>query len=154
MRHSFLEVITGLLVLAVAGWFLFSVVQNSNVRIGTSTYPLQVTFSDASGLLQGSEVRIAGVKVGTVVERRVDTKTYEAVLTLQVGKEISLPVDSSARIVTEGLLGDSYLSIVPGSEENFLQPGQQIAFSQGSVNLMDVLGRFIFGAAQSQKNTH
>jgi phospholipid/cholesterol/gamma-HCH transport system substrate-binding protein len=108
-----------------------------------------VAFNDASGLAAGTDVRMAGVKIGTVVEQRLNPDTYFAEVTLGISETVRLPSDSSARIVPDGLLGGNYVSLEPGGAEDYIAPGGKITYAQGSVNVVDLLGRFIFSASDA-----
>jgi phospholipid/cholesterol/gamma-HCH transport system substrate-binding protein len=89
-------------------------------------------------------VRMAGVRVGSVVDAVIDPKTYLAVVTLTVQDNLRLPRDSSAQITSDGLLGSEYVSLGPGGDEKMLAPGQDITITQSAVNLEQLLGKFIF----------
>src|SRR3546814_17401580 len=92
---------------------------------------------------------MAGVKIGTVVEQRLNLETYFAQVTLGISESVRLPSDTSARIIPDGLLGGNYVALEPGGAEDFIQPGGRIVYAQGSVNVVDLLGRFIFSAADA-----
>ena len=118
-----------------------------NLSFGGKT-KYAATFSDVTGLLPGNDVRIAGVKVGTVTDSRIDPQTFAAELTLRVDRSLKLPSDTSAEITSEGLLGGKYVSLVPGGSEKLLADGGKIQETQGSVSLESLLGRFIFSVTQ------
>ena len=92
----------------------------------------------------GSDVRLAGVKIGTVQGATIDPKTYLADVTLSVRGDVKLPTDSSAEITSDGLLGGKYLALAPGGAEAMLPAGGTITVTQGSVSLEQLLGKFIF----------
>jgi phospholipid/cholesterol/gamma-HCH transport system substrate-binding protein len=92
-------------------------------------------------------VRVAGVKVGSVDSTTLDPKTYQAVVGFRVADEVKLPKDSSAVITSESLLGGKYLALTPGGEDAMLQPGQTVTITQGSINIEELLGKFIFSAS-------
>lgn len=142
-RHRIPEVLTGALVLIVAIGFLAYAVAHSGRSTG-SGYPLQARFDHIDGLSVGGDVRVAGVKVGSVTGVRVDPKTFSAIVTLAVRDDIKLPKDSSAEIDSESLLGGKYVALSPGGDETDLQPGQTIQITQGSISLEQLLGKFIF----------
>ena len=142
-RHGALEVVTGAAVLVVAAGFLAYAVAHSG-RSVSSGYTLQARFEHIDGLAPGSDVRIAGVKVGTVISEQIDPKTFQAVVSLTVRDDVQLPKDSSAEITSESLLGGKYISLSPGGEEAILKPGQTITITQSSISLEQLLGKFIF----------
>lgn len=149
-RRSVAEVLTGAVVLLVAAGFLAYAVAHSG-RSVTSGYPLIARFDHIDGLGVGADVRLAGVKVGSVNEERLDPQSFQAVVTLSVRDNIKLPKDSAAIITSESLLGGKYISLQPGGDEALLQPGQTITITQSSVSIEELLGKYIFGATSAQK---
>jgi phospholipid/cholesterol/gamma-HCH transport system substrate-binding protein len=142
-RRSIAEVLTGAVVLLVAAGFLGYAVAHSGRSTG-SGYTLFARFEHIDGLGVGADVRLAGVKIGSVNEARIDPQSFQAVVALSVRGDIKLPKDSAAIITSESLLGGKYLSLQPGGEETLLQPGQTITITQSSVSLEELLGKFIF----------
>ena len=121
-RRSIADVLTGAVVLLVAAAFLGYAVANSG-RTATSGYTLQARFDHIDGLGVGADVRLAGVKVGSVNEERIDPQNFQAVVSLSVRNDLKLPKDSAAIITSESLLGGKYLSLQAGGDETMLQPG-------------------------------
>ncbi len=142
-RRSAAEVLAGLLVLVVAAGFLAYALATSGAA-SVPGYTLSAQFDRIDGLTMGSDVRMAGVKVGAVTATYIDPKTYMAVVDFTVQKNIELPTDSSAAIASQSLLGGKYLALVPGGSEQMIPPGGQVTITQGSVSLEDLLGKFIF----------
>ena len=152
------EVLTGAVVVGVAAFFLVFAVGQSGRSFGSAAggVTLSAKFDRIDGLSAGADVRIGGVKVGSVVEQRIDPKTYLAVLRLRVDGGIGVPADSSAEITSESLLGGKYVALVPGGSDTMLRDGGEIGITQSAVSLESLLGRFIFSvteltAANSQK---
>jgi len=148
-RRSVAEVATGAVILAVAFLFLGYAVLNSGR--GTSNgegIRLTARFDRIDGLSNGADVRIAGVRVGSVTDSRIDPQTFSAELTIRVDRSLRLPDDTSAEVTSEGLLGGRYVSLVPGGSEKVLADGGRITQTQGSVSLESLLGRFIFSVTQ------
>jgi phospholipid/cholesterol/gamma-HCH transport system substrate-binding protein len=142
-RRNAAEVLTGAVVLLVAAGFLGYAVAHSG-RGSVAGYPLIAKFDSIAGLPVGADVRMAGVKVGSVLTERIDPQSYLAVVTLSVQNGLALPKDSSAQIASESLLGGKYLSLSAGGDQTMLQPGQVITITQSSVSLEQLLGKFIF----------
>jgi len=142
-RRNFAEIITGAVVLVVAAGFLAYAVAHSG-RGGVSGYPLFARFDRIDGLVVGADVRLAGVKVGTVTEAAVDPRSYVAIIKLSMRDDVRLPEDTSAEVTSDGLLGGKYIAIVPGGDTAMLAPGQIIKITQSSVSLEQLLGKFIF----------
>ncbi|MFQ5773926.1 MAG: outer membrane lipid asymmetry maintenance protein MlaD [Kiloniellaceae bacterium] len=148
MQRNIIETVIGGVVLLVAAGFVVLAFQSGAVTRNTG-YKVSAEFDNAAGVGPGTEVRMSGVKVGVVTNQRLDPKTYFAVVTMTIDESIMLPRDTSARILADGLLGASFVSLEPGGEEEMIPPGGQITFTQGSINVVDLLGRFIFSAADA-----
>jgi phospholipid/cholesterol/gamma-HCH transport system substrate-binding protein len=142
-RRNAAEVLSGAVVLLAAAGFLGYAVAHSG-RGSVSGYALTAKFDNIAGLPVGADVRMAGVKIGSVLSEQIDPKTYLAVVTLSVREGLALPKDSSAEITSDGLLGGKYLSLSPGGDAAMLQPGQALTITQSSVSLEQLLGKFIF----------
>jgi phospholipid/cholesterol/gamma-HCH transport system substrate-binding protein len=147
--RSFAEVAAGAIVLAVAAIFLgYAVLHSGRGTVTAEGMQLRASFDRIDGLANGADVRIAGVKVGTVTDSRIDPESFAAVLTFKVDRSLKLPTDTSAEISSEGLLGGKYVSLVPGGSDKLLADGGRITETQGSVSLESLLGRFIFSVTQ------
>ena len=143
MANNVIETVMGAVVLTVAGGFLYFAYQNSNVR-SVEGYELKADFSSVSGIGMGSDVRIGGIKVGVVEALDLDPKTFDAVITMRIMDEVKLPKDSSAAVQSASLLGEKFVTIAPGGDEEMLKDGDTIAYTQASVNLEDMIGKFVF----------
>jgi phospholipid/cholesterol/gamma-HCH transport system substrate-binding protein len=142
-RHGVAETVTGALVLLVAIAFLAYAVAHSGRTTG-SGYTLLAKFDHIDGLAVGGDVRIGGVKVGSVTDEQLDPKTFMAVVSLTIRDDVQLPKDTGAAITSESLLGGKYISLSPGGDDTNLKPGQTITVTQSSVSLEELLGKFIF----------
>ena len=146
MTSNAAETLIGAFVLAVAGAFLVYAANTADVGVQTGAYPLVAKFRKAEGIVVGSDVRIAGVKVGSVSAMNLDPKTYYADLTVFVENGVQVPEDSVAKITSASILSDPYVAIEPGGAELMLEPGEEIVYTQSSVNVGDLIGKFIGGA--------
>ena len=147
MGGSLLETLLGAVVVVVAAAFLIFAFGVSDVG-AVKGYELIAKFDRVDGLSVGSDVKVGGIKVGTVVAQVLDPATYLAVVHMSIDEGVKLPVDSSSEVVSEGLLGARYLAIVPGPSEEMLEPGGLIRFTQSSISIEQLLGRFAFGAGE------
>lgn len=148
-RRSLAEILTGAVVLLVAlGFLIYAVSSSGRSLAGTDGVELTARFDRIDGLQPGADVRIGGVKVGSVVDQRIDPLTFLAVLRLRVNGDLKLPTDTSAEITSESLLGGKYVALVPGGEEKVLASGDQITITQSAVSLESLLGRFIFSVTE------
>jgi phospholipid/cholesterol/gamma-HCH transport system substrate-binding protein len=146
MGRNLIETLMGAVVLVVAGLFLVFAYSTTNVR-PVSGYDLVAKFERVDGLPVGADVRLSGIKIGTVIEQRLEPTTYLAVVRLSINAQVKLPTDTVAQIASEGLLGGNFVALVPGAEEKMLAPGGEIRFTQAPVNLVQLLGKFIFNTA-------
>jgi len=152
MKRNIIETVLGGIVLLVAVGFLIFAFKSSGLSSGGDGYVITAEFDDASGVTPGTDVRMAGVKIGTVVSQDLDPKTFFARVVLSIDSSIGLPRDTSARIVPEGLLGSNFVELEPGGETDTIAPGGEIEFTQGAINVVDLLGRFVFGSADKKKD--
>ena len=145
------EVIIGAIVLLCAIVFLYSSTKIAKIK-APSGYIVTAKFDNSSGIETGSDVTISGVKIGTVQDYDLDATDYRAVITLLVENKIKLPVDSSIKITSSGLLGSKYLEISPGSDEEMLTNNDEILFTQSSISLEELLGKFLFSSSDKKNN--
>ena len=148
MRRNMIETIMGAVVLLVAISFVILAFQSTGTVNTARGYTVTAEFDDVSGITPGTEVRMAGVKVGSVLSQALDPETYFATVSMQINDGIQLPMDSSIRIIPDGLLGGNFMAIEPGGDEEMIEPGGSIQHTQGVINVVDLLGRFIFSAAE------
>lgn len=150
-QRNLTELIAGAAVLLVAVAFLGYAVANTG-RSPSGGMTLLAKFDRIDGLAVGSDVRLAGVKVGSVTSARVDPETYQALVTLTVQPNLRLPRDSSAEISSEGLIGAKSIAIVPGGDERMLAEGAEFTITQSAVSLEQLLGKFIFSVSDLSTN--
>jgi phospholipid/cholesterol/gamma-HCH transport system substrate-binding protein len=143
MTRNLLETLLGAVVLIVAVGFLAFAYSSSQVR-ESGGYELIARFDKIDGLERGSDVKISGIKVGSVLDQTLDPETYRAEVRFSVRDEVRLPADTSAAVVSNGLLGGKYLALVPGGDIEMLQPGDEVTLTQSAVNLEDLIGHMIF----------
>jgi len=148
MSRGLLETLMGALVLAVAGVFFFYAYSASEVGKGGG-YEVTARFTTVGALKVGSDVRLSGIKIGTVSDQALDPQSYLAEVTLSIDDSIELPIDTSAAIASEGLLGGNYIDLVPGAEDTMLQPGERIELTQDAVDFVQLLSRFMFQAGST-----
>ncbi len=142
-KRSVAELATGAVVLLVAAAFLVYALMNTGRRV-TGGLHLSAQFDNVGGVAAGSDVRMAGVKVGSVTDLRIDPTTFQAILDFTVRSDLKLPTDTSAVISTGGLLGNQFVTLSPGGDSKDLTDGGVITVTQSATNLEDLLGKFIF----------
>lgn len=148
MSNRLIETLAGAAVIAVAVGFA----AYSYSRAGIDTvdgYEIMASFNSIDGLSVGNDVRISGVKVGSVTGQDLDPKTYMAVIKMSVRSDLELPLDSSAKIASDGLLGGKFVALEPGGDIEMIEEGGEIEYTQGSVNLEDLIGQVIYSSTSS-----
>ena len=143
MKSDIFEFIVGLGVIIIAGWFILSVVSKSEklTNVGETTRYI-ASFNDVSGISVGSNIKLAGVTVGKVLELKLDEINYTAEMVLGINRKIKIPNDSEIIITSEGLLGGNYVSISPGGSDIFLKANEKFSFTQSSLSLNNLIQKF------------
>lgn len=142
-REQTAETLVGAVVLLAAAGFLAYALGAAGRGGGPGGYEVTARFGQVGGLTPGADVRVAGVKVGTVADLTLDPKTYLAVTRLALDGDVKLPADSTAKITSDGLLGGSHVAIAPGGSTEDLKPGGQFENVQGAVDLFSLIGQVI-----------
>ena len=143
MTRNILETLLGAVVLIVAVGFLAFAYNSSQIQ-QTDGYELIARFDKVDGLEPGSDVRISGIKVGSVLDQTLDPETYRAEVRFSLREDVRLPADTSAAVVSNGLLGGKYLALVPGGDIEMLEDGDEVTLTQSAVNLEDLIGHMIY----------
>lgn len=147
-EYSVTEIATGAAVLAAAVGFFFYASDTGGLP-QADAYELQAHFRSAEGISVGTEVRLGGVRIGTVTGLSLNPETFLAETTFSVSDSIVLPDDSAIAISSEGLLGGSFVEVIPGGSPFNLEPGGEILDTQSSVSLITLLLRFVTGDSES-----
>jgi phospholipid/cholesterol/gamma-HCH transport system substrate-binding protein len=150
MSGNILETVMGAVVLVVAALFLLFAYKTSELR-AVPGYQVSADFERVDGIRQGGDVRISGIKIGSIMGEKLDPKTFLADVRMSIDPTIKLPDDTVAEIVSAGLLGDKYMSLVPGGSDKVIPPGGKIKYTQSSVSLENLLGQMIFSAPGAKK---
>jgi len=149
-QNNFAETLIGATVVAVAVVFLiFAYTRTGSGSL--SGYEINARLPKADGLAVGTDVRLAGIKVGTVSDLTLDPKTYLVTVHMNIRNDIKLPVDSSVLVTQAGFLGGQYLSITPGGDDKMMAAGTYFENAQGSIDVMSLVGRFATGASTSNQ---
>lgn len=143
MKRNIVETLIGAIVLVVAiGFFSYAY---SRADVGTvSGYTVNADFTGVGSLTTGADVRISGIKVGSVVRQELDPVTFMAKVTLSIDDAIELPTDTTAAVGIEGLLGGAFVSLEPGGEEELLADGGQIIFTQAAPDIIGLVTQLVF----------
>ena len=144
MQNNTVETLIGAVVVAVAAIFLYFAYSSTGTG-SVSGYNIVARFSSADGISSGTDIRLHGIKIGTVADVTLDPKTYMAIAHLSIRNDVPIPDDSAVKITSSGLLGSSYVAIQPGGSDKNVKPGGELTNTQGSVDLMGLIGRFATG---------
>ncbi|MBS39313.1 MAG: outer membrane lipid asymmetry maintenance protein MlaD [Pseudomonadota bacterium] len=148
MRSNTFETFIGAIVIILAVSFLFysfSITDNNS----EGTYQIKATFNRIDGIQIGSDVRLSGIKIGSVAKSSLNQTTYEADLVLVIDDSIYIPDDSSAKITMDGLLGSNYISIEPGGSDIYLTENDYLLYTQGSIDLIGLVGEALFSVEEN-----
>ncbi len=143
MKKRPVETIMGLVVLLIAGLFLYFAYSVSDLQV-VKGYEVTAKFLKVGGLNVGADVMINGIKIGTVIGQKLDNENYDAEIKLSIASDIKLPKDSTAMISSNGLMGNKFIKIEPGKSEDMLQNGDEISNTKDFKTLEDMVGEVIF----------
>jgi phospholipid/cholesterol/gamma-HCH transport system substrate-binding protein len=149
MSRNVLETVMGAVVLLVAVIFLAFAYSAAQLK-GVTGYPLSAKFNHIDGIRPGGDVRVSGIKVGTVISATLDPKTYQAIVQLSIDNSVRLPEDTVAQVTSSSLLGDNFMELVPGASDTMLRPGATIQFTQSPTSLQSLLGQVVFSVTHPQ----
>lgn len=150
MQKSVVETFLGAIVLIItAALLIYSYIGYQNQKV--EGYELLARFDRVDGLVEGSDVTIGGIKVGNLSKLSLLPNTYEAKGILTIDKDVKIPRDSIASVVSSSLLGGKYLSLSPGVEDEFLTPGDEISHTQSSLILESLIGQLIFNTGKKSE---
>jgi phospholipid/cholesterol/gamma-HCH transport system substrate-binding protein len=148
MAENPTEIVAGALTLVVAGGFFAFAAQTTGLPgAGQESYPLSASFRSAQGVTTGTDVRLAGVRVGRVTALELNQVTYRADLALAIDADVDVPEDSAAAVSAEGLLGGTFVEILPGGSPFALDPGSEIVDTRSAVSLFGLLSQIIAAGA-------
>ncbi len=143
MKINFIDAFLGLLVLLVTGLFLLYVYVTIDTKLFKSGgFQLHARFDNIDGIVTGSKVKLSGVNIGTVNNISLEPDSFYALITMNFDRQFNFPDDTEASIQLEGLLGGSYISILPGGSEVILLNDQEILYTQGSTSLLNLMLKF------------
>ncbi|HWK47409.1 MAG TPA: outer membrane lipid asymmetry maintenance protein MlaD [Stellaceae bacterium] len=149
MTRNIMETVMGALVLVVAVIFLIFAYSSAQVR-SVAGYEVVAKFSSVDGVRPGTDVKISGIKIGSITKQTLDPKTFQAQLTLSIDPSVKLPADTQASITSAGLIGDRYVSLVPGGADDDIPPGGTIKFTQSPANIESLIGQYIFSQSSGK----
>lgn len=153
MGRNVIETLMGAVVLLVAATFVFISYKSGNISPASDGYTITAKFREIGSLSIGSDVRVGGIKVGSVTDQYLDSKNYKAVIEMNIGNGVRLPKDSSVSIIGDGLMGGKYVAVEPGGSEDYIVSGGEIKFTQDSISLEELIGKFAFGSIDDKNES-
>ena len=152
MGYRTWEVLLGAVVVIAATVFVVFALRTTGTTLSQSaSYPLHATFRSAEGVRTGTEVRLAGVKIGTVTALNLNPQDFRAEMTLAVNQAVLLPLDSSIQVASEGLLGGVFIEILPGGDFDNLAAGDTFQDTQSAVSLIALMLRAFTGSSDQDE---
>ena len=143
MKINFLEAFLGFVVLLVTGIFIFYVYVTIDTKMFKSeVFRLYARFENIDGIVAGSKVKLSGVNIGTVKSISLEPENFYAFVAIDFDKKFNFPDDTEASVQLEGLLGGSYISILPGGSDVMLLNNQEILYTQSSTSLLNLMLKF------------
>ena len=153
-RDKRLELGVGFFVLlGLAAIVYLTVKLGAGALVGSDTYPLEARFANTGGLNKGSTVMLGGVTIGRVEAIRLDPSDFSAIVEMSVLKDVRLPSDTMASIKTSGLIGDKFIALAPGAEEELLSPSDRILMTESAVELESLISKMAFGSVKEDEKT-
>jgi phospholipid/cholesterol/gamma-HCH transport system substrate-binding protein len=150
MQNGFVETLIGAAVVVVAAFF-FYYGWNTTGSGAVTGYEVSAKFDRVDGIGVGTDVRMSGIKIGTVTSQELDQKSYRAELRMTIKTGIALPDDSSIKVASEGLLGGAYLSVSPGGSDTMMVAGTQFETTQGSIDFIGLIAQAMFSGGGDKK---
>ncbi|MBT3238127.1 MAG: outer membrane lipid asymmetry maintenance protein MlaD [Rhodospirillaceae bacterium] len=150
MGRNAIETVLGAVVLLVAGMFVYFAYTSAEVQ-AVKGYEVNAAFYKIGGLNKGGDVRVSGIKIGSVTSQGLDPDTYDAVVKMSISSDIKLPTDTVASIASEGMLGGKYVRLEPGVEKTYIEDGGSITKTKDFRSLEDQVGEIIFLATGGDK---
>ena len=153
MKRSTIDIWVGVFVAAGFAGLLFLALRVGNLTFSAAqTYQVQAKFGNIGGLKKRAAIKSAGVVVGRVSEVRFDNESYEAIVTFNIDADYRFPRDTSAKILTSGLLGEQYVGLEAGGDAVMLKEGDRLRLTQSAVVLENLISQFLFNKAAEGKD--
>jgi phospholipid/cholesterol/gamma-HCH transport system substrate-binding protein len=144
MSNNTVETVIGAVVVAIAALFFAYAYNTSGAAEGRGGYRINAEFDNIEGVNPGTDVRMAGIKIGTVVEQTLNPDNYQAHVTMSIDPKVSITEDTTAKITSEGLLGSKFVSLEPGGSDVKLKDGDTISYTQGAIDIWTLIGKAMF----------
>lgn len=144
MKNNLVETTVGALVIAIAAGFFLYVYNTTDLGSGSGGYHIKAEFENIEGISVGSDIRMAGIKIGSVVKQKLDPENFQAVVTMSVASFVKLPDDTTAKVTSEGLLGSKFITLEVGGSEEILKDGDSLTHTQSALDIWSLINEFMF----------
>ena len=144
LKQRWFEILLGGAVLGIALFFLSWAAANSNDTKEGTVQRIAADFTSIKGLRVGNDVRIGGVKIGTVENLAINPESFQAQVTMAIRNDVSLPTDTAVAIISDGLLGGAYMRVSPGNSNQIISDGGKFTIVEQSATLEELLGKAVF----------
>jgi phospholipid/cholesterol/gamma-HCH transport system substrate-binding protein len=153
MKDSAVETAIGAIVIAIAAVFLVFVYNTTDRASARSGYRIIAEFDNVGAVNVGTDVRLAGIKIGSVVAQELDPQTFQARVTMLIDPKLKLTDDSTAKVSSEGILGQPFISLEPGGSETVIADGGEIQFTQGAIDIWKLVSEAMFSKSNTETTT-
>ncbi|AFC70209.1 outer membrane lipid asymmetry maintenance protein MlaD [Rickettsia amblyommatis] len=143
MQQNIIETIIGFVVLIIALLFLIFAYKTGSSITSSKGYQVTAHFQSVEGIAVGSDVMISGIKIGSVKKMTLDPNSFYASVYLNINDDVKIPKDSKAQVVTSGLLGGKYISIIPGNDDENLVANEEIKYTQSAINIESLINKIV-----------
>jgi phospholipid/cholesterol/gamma-HCH transport system substrate-binding protein len=151
MKNNIVETIIGAVVIFSACFFAFYLYNSNKKQDDEEGYTIGAKFQNVSGIIEGSDVQIAGIVVGSVTGLTLDKDTYSAIVKMNISPDIKIPKDSSVAVISNGMLGGKYLAVTPGADDAMLAEGDSIKFTQSTISIEALINKFVLSSGQKSQ---
>ena len=151
MKNNLVETIIGAVVIFTACFFAFYMYSSNKKQDDDEGYSINAKFQNVSGIIEGSDVQIAGIVVGSVTKLSLDKDNYYASVKMNISPDVKIPKDSSVAVISNGMLGGKYLAITPGADDAMLAEGDAIKFTQSTISIESLINKFVLSSGQKSQ---
>lgn len=144
MKQGAFETILGMIILLGAAVFFMYAYKISGLSDTGTHYKVTANFDNVEGINKGSDIKISGIKIGEVAEIVLEPGSYYATVIFSLNKDVALPIDSRAQIVTSGLIGGKYISIEPGTDEQHLKDNDKVIYTKSAMNIENLINKLVY----------
>lgn len=144
MKQGAFETFLGIIILLGAAAFLLYSYKISGLSDTGEHYKVTANFDNIEGINKGTDIKISGIKIGEVAQISLEPDSYDATVILLLNKDVALPIDSRAHIVTSGLIGNKYIAIEPGTDEQYLKNNDKVIYTKSAMNIENLINKLVY----------